>query len=188
MTTPSTPSTSTQSDEKSDERISITVTWRAIPSIRDGASASFTVSRKLKAGQVAMLPPPLNVRQAQVNLSEARVGVVHRNVALHASLTLEDLLKLHGAKTRELSMLGMLSDTSVFSLELMPAQLILERYGREKLTKAPVPYASSIKTRYMTSVQLFEYLKAHGVEVPEGLGTPRTVLRELAAEIEDGYR
>lgn len=172
-------------DDLKDGRIAIRLTWRAIPSVHDGASATFTVSRQLRAGQVAMLPPPLSVRQAQVDLSEARVGVVHKSSALHASLTLEDLLALHGADTSALNMLG---DMSVLSLELMPAAKIRERFGAARLTKAPVPFAPSVKTRHMTSVQLLDYLKAHGVEPPDGLSTPRTTLRELAAEVEDGYR
>lgn len=177
-------------DADKDDRVAIRLTWRAIPSVKDGASATFRVSRKLRAGQIALLPPPLSVRQAQVDLSESRVGVVHRSTALHASLTLEDLLTLHGEDANMMNnLLGdRASSPCLLSLELMPAAKIVERHGSVRLTKAPVPFASTVKTRHMTSVQLLEYLRAHGTEPRDGLGTPRQALRELAADIEDGYR
>jgi hypothetical protein len=155
------------------ERVSIRVTWREIPTIKDGATAPFTVSRTLTAGQIAMLPPPVSVRQAQIELSEHKVGVVFDGRALDTKLTLDDLLTLQNGAAPKL-----------LCLDLLPADVVAERFGGNKIVPLKPSYSPSVKTRHMTSVQLVEFLKNNNHEAPDGLSTPRKLLRELAEELE----
>lgn len=163
--------------ELAETRVAIRVTWRRFPGISDGATAPFAVSRKLSARQVSMLPPPLSVRQVQLDLSEEQVGIVHDGRPLDGALTLDELIGL----------LALPSDAPV-CFELMPAAIALELYGPVKLEPAkPVAvYSPSVKTRHMTSVQLMEYLRYYGVDLPDGPATSRNQLRKLAEEIERG--
>ena len=161
--------------ELAETRVPIRVTWRQFPGISDGATAPFAVSRSLTARQISMLPPPLSVRQAQLDLSEEQVGIVNDGRPLDGALTLEELVDL----------LALPSDAPV-CFELMPAATALELYGADKLEPARpvVVYSPSVKTRHMTSVQLMEYLRYAGVDLPDGPATSRNQLRKLAEEIE----
>jgi hypothetical protein len=161
--------------ELAETRVPIRVTWRRIPGISDGATAPFAISRTLSARQISMLPPPLSVRQAQLDLSEQQVGIVHDGRPLDGELTLDELIGL----------LALPSDAPV-CFELMPAVTMLEQYGFDKLepAKPSAAYSPSVKTRHMTSVQLMEFLRHYGVERPDGPATSRNKLRQLAEGIE----
>ncbi|KAJ1636210.1 hypothetical protein T492DRAFT_960389 [Pavlovales sp. CCMP2436] len=151
-----------------EERVTIRVTWRSMAGIMNGATALFVVSRALKVSQLALLPPPVSVRQAQVDLSENAVGVVDAGQQLDSAKTLDQLLAQRPA-----------DETEPINLELMPVALIAKLNGAFGL--APVPYVPSVSTRHMTSVQLVEFLRAHGIEPPLGFNTSRAVLREMVA-------
>eukprot|EP00307_Rebecca_sp_RCC1486_P013360 CAMPEP_0119419160 /NCGR_PEP_ID=MMETSP1335-20130426/20080_1 /TAXON_ID=259385 /ORGANISM="Chrysoculter rhomboideus, Strain RCC1486" /LENGTH=167 /DNA_ID=CAMNT_0007444449 /DNA_START=39 /DNA_END=542 /DNA_ORIENTATION=- len=164
--------------EDGEVRVAIRVIWRGVAGVNDGASELFTVSPALNAEQIALLPPPVRVRtlSAQFDLSKGAIGVVHRGKPLDGGAKLADILAERDA-----------GDSSQITFELSPIFVLREKFGEhvaQPAEPAPSTPTSPIKTRHMTSVQLIEYLRANGVEPPDGLGTPRSVLRKKAAEIE----
>lgn len=165
-----------QQDDDGEERVTICVVWKGIAGVDDGASDLFTVSPTLNAEQIALLPPPVSVRYAQFDLSKGAIGAVYEGVPLDGGVRLAELLRKRNA--------GDVRNTSYPTFELSPLLLLREKYGDHVAQPASTPTASPVKTRHMTSVQLIEHLRANGVEPPDGLGTPRSVLRQLAADLE----
>jgi len=171
-------------DEVSSEegRVNIRVTWRSVPGVDDGATAPFTVSPTLSVEQVALLPPPLAVRHAQIELSSNQVGVVLGEANLMGTLTITELVKRG-------------NDPASLHFEVYSVELLRQRFGAlaspatprtpDKPTRSR-DTMSTVKSRHMTSVQLVEHLRSNNVELPEGLSTPRATLRKLAADLEGG--